>query len=117
MFGIGFSELAIIAIVLIIVVRPEDLPSFFRKLGRLYVQVKKAYKEVADVKDEFLREMDVTAAVQDSAKAPSTPPSASPMAPPAAEPSSSTAVDAPEAQPNSNQQDAETAEDKTVPID
>lgn len=66
MFGIGFSELAIIALILVIVIRPEDMPGFFRKMGRLYGQVKSAYKEVAAVKDEFLREMDVNAAIQDT---------------------------------------------------
>ncbi|MHB0898051.1 MAG: Sec-independent protein translocase subunit TatA/TatB [Spirochaetales bacterium] len=67
MFGIGFSELAIIALVLIVMIRPNDMPAFFRKMGRLYGQIKSAYKEVAAVKDEFLKEMDVAAAVQDSA--------------------------------------------------
>lgn len=68
MFGIGFSEIAIIVLLLIIVIKPDDLPAFFRKLGRLYAQAKKAYKEVTDVKDEFLREMDIAAAIQDADK-------------------------------------------------
>ena len=68
MFGIGFSELAVIAIVLLVMIRPEDLPAFFRKLGRLYAQAKKAYAEVASMKDDFLREMDVAAAVQEAAQ-------------------------------------------------
>lgn len=67
MFSIGFSELAIIALVLIVMIRPDDMPAFFRKMGRLYGQIKSAYKEMAAVKDEFLKEMDVAAAVQDSA--------------------------------------------------
>ena len=70
MFGIGFSELAIIALVLIVMIRPKDMPAFFRKMGRLYGQIKSAYKEVAAVKDEFLKEMDVAATVEaDSASA------------------------------------------------
>ncbi|HWP69278.1 MAG TPA: hypothetical protein VN437_08245 [Rectinemataceae bacterium] len=68
MFGIGFSEIAIIVLLLIILIKPDDLPAFFRKLGRLYAQAKKAYKEVTDVKDEFLREMDIAAAIQDADK-------------------------------------------------
>ena len=66
MFGIGFSEIALIALILIVFIKPEDLPAFFRKLGRLYAQAKNAYKEVTAVKDEFLREMDIAAAVQDA---------------------------------------------------
>lgn len=66
MFGIGFSELAIIALVVILVIKPDDLPLFFRKLGRLYAQAKKVIKEVSAVKDEFIKEMDIAAAVQES---------------------------------------------------
>jgi Sec-independent protein translocase protein TatA len=68
MFGIGFSELAVLVIVVLVMIRPEDMPAFFRKMGRLYAQAKKAYKEVADVKDEFLREIDINAAIQDADK-------------------------------------------------
>ena len=68
MFGIGFSEVALIALIVIVFIKPEDLPAFFRKLGRLYAQAKNAYKEVTAVKDEFLREMDVAAAIQDAEK-------------------------------------------------
>jgi len=66
MFGIGFSEIAIIVLIVIILIKPDDLPAFFRKLGRLYAKAKKAYKEVADVKDQFLKEMDIAAAIQES---------------------------------------------------
>lgn len=68
MFGIGFSELIIIALVIIIVIRPSDMPAFFRKLGHLYAQAKKVFKDVAAVKDNFMREMDITAAIQDADK-------------------------------------------------
>ena len=78
MFGIGFSELAIIALVIIVMIRPNDMPAFFRKMGRLYGQIKSAYKEVTAVKDEFLKEMDVAAAVQDSAATPAKPAQADP---------------------------------------
>ena len=73
MFGIGFSELIIIALVIIIVIRPSDMPAFFRKLGHLYAQAKKVFKDVAAVKDDFMREMDITAAIQDADKPKDTP--------------------------------------------
>jgi len=66
MFGIGFSELAIIVLLIMIVIRPDDLPAFFRKLGHYYAQAKKIFKEITAVKDDFMRQMDITAAVQDS---------------------------------------------------
>lgn len=66
MFGIGFSELAIIVLLIMIVIRPDDLPAFFRKLGHYYAQAKKIFKEITAVKDDFMRQMDITAAMQDS---------------------------------------------------
>ncbi len=66
MFGIGISEMAIIALVVMVLVRPEDLPAFFRKLGKFYGKVKSAYQEVVSVKDQFIREMDIAAAVQEA---------------------------------------------------
>ena len=68
MFGIGFSEIVIIALVVIVFVRPADLPAFVRKLGRLYGQAKRAYNEIISVKDEFIREMDIVAALKESEK-------------------------------------------------
>jgi Sec-independent protein translocase protein TatA len=66
MFGIGFSEMAIIALVVMVLVRPEDLPAFFRKLGKFYGQLKRAYQEMISVKDQFIREMDIAAALQEA---------------------------------------------------
>ncbi|HEY9053271.1 MAG TPA: hypothetical protein VIO60_00490 [Rectinemataceae bacterium] len=68
MFGIGFSELAIIALVLVVFIRPDDLPAFFRKMGKIYGQLKRAYGEITAVKDQFLREMDVAAALKEADK-------------------------------------------------
>ena len=41
MFGLGFWEVVIIVVVLIIALKPEDIPHFFRKVGKIY-------KEIAD---------------------------------------------------------------------
>ncbi len=41
MFGLGFFEILIIFLVVIIFVNPRDLPAFFRKVGRLYQQFRK----------------------------------------------------------------------------
>lgn len=61
MFGIGFSELLVIALALIILVRPSDLPTILRKLGRAYGSLKKTLSELTDIKDEFLKEVEKAA--------------------------------------------------------
>ncbi len=68
MFGIGFSEFLLIGLVVILFVRPDDLPAFFRKAGKVYGKARAAYREVMSVKDDFLREMDVSAALEESEK-------------------------------------------------
>ena len=36
MFGIGLWELIIIGIVIIVFIKPKDLPRFMRKIGKIY---------------------------------------------------------------------------------
>lgn len=62
MFGIGFTELVVIVLVGIVFIRPDDLPAFFRKVGKIVAEIRGAYNEVVAVKDEFLREIDISAA-------------------------------------------------------
>jgi sec-independent protein translocase protein TatB len=40
MFGLGFIEILIIFVAVIVFVNPKDLPKFFRTLGRLYQQIR-----------------------------------------------------------------------------
>ena len=40
MFGLGFIEILIIFLVVIVFVNPKDLPKFFHKIGRLYQQIR-----------------------------------------------------------------------------
>jgi sec-independent protein translocase protein TatB len=65
MFGIGFSELVLIGLVLILFIKPEDLPKFFRSAGKLYGQLKKAYDDVVSVKDKILKEIDEAATLEE----------------------------------------------------
>jgi Sec-independent protein translocase protein TatA len=65
MFGIGFPELVVIFLVVIIFIRPDDLPAFFRKLGALYGKAKRAYDEVAEMKDDFVRAVNEAASLED----------------------------------------------------
>ncbi len=46
MFGLGIWELVIIVIVVILFVRPEDMPKFFRKVGKLYGELKRYNDEI-----------------------------------------------------------------------
>ena len=68
MFGIGLSEFAVIVCIVIVFVRPKDLPALFRRLGKLYAQAKRAYKEITEVKDQFVKSIEVAAAETESGK-------------------------------------------------
>jgi len=81
MFGIGLSEIAVIALVAIIFIKPEDLPAFFRKAGKLYAKVKKAYDEVNQVKDQVMHEIDAAAKLDDDKPLEAKPATTSDMAP------------------------------------
>ena len=40
MFGLGFIEILVIFLAVIVFINPKDLPKFFRKIGRLYQQIR-----------------------------------------------------------------------------
>ncbi|MDR0388617.1 MAG: hypothetical protein LBH73_00930 [Spirochaetaceae bacterium] len=67
MFGIGFSELVLIGLILIIFIKPEDLPKFFRSMGKFYGQIKRAYEDVVSVKDKILKEIDEAVTLEEKA--------------------------------------------------
>ncbi len=54
MFGIGISEIIIIVVVILIFVKPEDIPVFFRKAGRLFGELKRTYDRLNKAKDDFV---------------------------------------------------------------
>ena len=65
MFGISLPEVVIIFIVIIIFVRPEDLPKFLRSAGRLYGKARRMYKEVIGVTNQVVKEINSIAALDD----------------------------------------------------
>jgi sec-independent protein translocase protein TatB len=67
MFGIGFSEIILIGLIFIIFIRPDDLPKFFRTIGKFYGKFKKSYDEVMAVKNKILKEINETAALAEKA--------------------------------------------------
>ena len=68
MFGIGFSEIVIILIIIILFVKPDDIPNFVKKVGKVFGQLKRSYdilidtvrnlerKEIKPLKDAFTNE-------------------------------------------------------------
>ena len=69
MFGIGTSEFFIIALVIIIFVKPKDLPRVFRFLGKIAGKAKAAYDEAVLFKDQIISEIDGVAAKMPTAAA------------------------------------------------
>jgi sec-independent protein translocase protein TatB len=67
MFGIGFSEIVLIGLIVVIFIRPDDLPKFFRTIGRIYGKFKKSYDEVMAIKNKLLKEINETAALAEKA--------------------------------------------------
>jgi Sec-independent protein translocase protein TatA len=57
MFGINFLEFVVILCVVVIFIRPRDLPRFFRNIGKVYAQLKDAYKQLARTRDEVLQDL------------------------------------------------------------
>ena len=56
MFGIGFSEFLIIAIVAIVIVGPERLPGMARTIGRFAWEMRRAWDDVRQtVRDEVMQ--------------------------------------------------------------
>jgi Sec-independent protein translocase protein TatA len=78
MFGIGFSEFFIIAFVIILFVKPEDIPKVFRFLGKIAGKAKAAYNEVLEIKDQIVKEIDEAAEFDEKATPDPTPPAAAP---------------------------------------
>lgn len=59
MFDIGWSELLVIAIVLIVVVGPEDLPRMLRAFGKATARARSMASEFRSQFDEALKEADL----------------------------------------------------------
>ena len=68
MFGIGFAEVIVILVVMIIFIRPEDLPKTMRTLGRFYGKIKAIQKEIMNTKDQIIKEIDEAASIDCFAK-------------------------------------------------
>ncbi|MEZ4744196.1 MAG: Sec-independent protein translocase protein TatB [Bdellovibrionota bacterium] len=56
MFGIGFVEICIIALVAVVFVGPKKLPELMKHVGKFFVQVRKMSNEVKSSFDNVVRE-------------------------------------------------------------
>lgn len=56
MFGIGFVELAVIAVVAIVFVGPQKLPELMKQVGKFFVHARRMSNEVKDTFDEVVKE-------------------------------------------------------------
>jgi sec-independent protein translocase protein TatB len=68
MFGIGLSEFLVILCVIIVLVRPKDLPKVFRLLGKIVGQLKRAYAEIVATKDKLVKDIDEAVAAEKDAE-------------------------------------------------
>lgn len=56
MFGVGFSEIIVIAVIGLIFVGPKRLPEVAKQAGRLFVQFKRMTSDVRSTFDDFIRQ-------------------------------------------------------------
>lgn len=56
MFGIGFTELVVIAIVALIFVGPKRLPEVMKQAGKLFVHVRRTANDVKGTFDQVVKE-------------------------------------------------------------
>jgi len=54
MFGLGFFEILIIFLVVIVFINPKDLPKVFRRLGRLVRQL----RDIRDSSVQYMRKIE-----------------------------------------------------------
>lgn len=56
MFGIGFTELIVLAVVALIFVGPDRLPQFMKQIGKLFVHTRRMATDVRSAMDTVIRD-------------------------------------------------------------
>lgn len=56
MFGMGFLELVVIAVVALVFIGPKKLPDFMKQAGRFFVQMRRTANDVRSTFDEVVRD-------------------------------------------------------------
>ena len=60
MFSIGLPEIALIFLVLILFIKPEDIPKVFQTLGKWHANLRRIYIGVTDEFREISYQLDLT---------------------------------------------------------
>ena len=60
MLSIGPLEMAVIALITLLVVGPQKLPEVARQFGRFFIQAKRATSDIRSQVDEFMRETEAS---------------------------------------------------------
>lgn len=60
MFGIGWTELIVIALVVLVFVGPKNLPPLLRKVGGIMSELKSASRELRNQLDAEVRDLDIS---------------------------------------------------------
>jgi Tat protein translocase TatB subunit len=68
MFGIGFTEFAIILVIALIAIGPEKLPEIMKVLGKAFGEFKKATQELKKTVDETTKDVEEEFAVEEVLK-------------------------------------------------
>ena len=53
MFGIGFSEIFLVVMIVILVTKPEDLPKFIKRVKHLYNKLVRMYRKCVEEVDNL----------------------------------------------------------------
>ena len=56
MFGIGLSEILVVALLVLLFVGPRQLPELMRQFGRIFVRVRRMGSEVRSTFDNVIRD-------------------------------------------------------------
>lgn len=68
MFGLGFSEIITLAIVIIVLLNPKDLPIIVRKIGKIYGKIMRQINGIKKSFNDFEQELKSISDTQSSGK-------------------------------------------------
>ena len=68
MFDLSLAEIAIIVVITIIIVKPEDLPEIMRAAGKIFGKIKKMTREFTSILDDVAKDSGLDEAGQQMTK-------------------------------------------------
>ena len=68
MFGLGVSEIITLAIVIIVLLNPKDLPIIVRKIGKIYGRIMRQINGIKKAFYDFEQELKTISDIQSSGK-------------------------------------------------